>query len=176
MGLLGKYTTYVGGVATSAHKLLSKLFPAGPFATLVANGDEVGAQKAIITIATAPVVNGVGGIQPSDGIQQGDMGMFPNGVLLGFGGSPDVSTVKWTNPGDPANPYVPDVSSPGPGKTEGTDKNVDPGISIADVAATSTTEDPAGQNVRNPVNDGPAIYANNTLGAPQKLGDSGGNV
>lgn len=185
MGLLGKYTSYVGGgAATSAHKLLSKLFPAGPFATQVTQGDEKGAQAIVQATATAPVSNGIGGVQPSDGVQAGDLGMFPKGVDLSFAGRtldppnapPDVASVAWKNPGDPANAYVPDVTSPGPGLTAGTDKNVDPQISVADVQQTSTTEDPSGQNLRNPVNDGPAVASASTIGKQQPLGDSGGNV
>ncbi len=174
MGLLGKYTTYVGGIATDAHKMLTRLFPASPFAAPLTSGDEKAAQKMVIDVATAKVQNGVGGIQPSDGVQQGDLGMFPTGVRLGFGDSPNVTEVQWTNPGDPANPYHADPSSPGPGKTDGKDKTTDPGLKPGDLP--STDSDPAGQNLRNPANDGPAIYSNNTLGKPQKLGESGGNV
>jgi hypothetical protein len=184
MGLLGKYTTYVGGVATSAHTLLSKLFPNAPFAAQLSNADEVATQKIIAATATAKVVAGVGGLRPSNGQQQGDLGMFPQGVDLSFAGGnlsppnspPNVSTVKWTKAGDPANPYIPDISSPVDLGTEGSDKNVDPGISVAEAQSIATTEDAAGQNLRNPTNDGPAIYGNNNIGSPQKLGDSGGNV
>lgn len=177
MGLLGKYTTYVGGVATDAHKLLTKLFPNNPFAVPLTQGDEVAAQKLVIAVATAKVdVNGVGGLQPSDGLQVGDLGMFPTGVDLSFGAAPDVSTVKWTQAGDPANPYIPDITSPPNGGTDGSDKNVDPAISVADAQAIATTEDTRGDDLRNPINDGPKVYNNNTIGAPQKLGDSGGNV
>jgi len=177
MGLLGKYTTYVGGVATDSHKLLSKLYPAGPFAAQVTSGDEKAAQQVVIALATANVdSNGVGGLQPANGLQAGDPGMFPTGVRLGFGDAPDVTQVSWKNPGDPANPYVPDITSPGPGKTDGKDKSVDPQLSVQDMRAIATTEDPAGQNLRNPSNDGPAIYKSNTIGSPQRLGDSGGNT
>lgn len=176
MGQLGKYTTYVGGSATDAHKLLSKLYPASPFAVPLTAGDEAAAQAIVQTIAVAKVVKGVGGIQPSDGVQAGDLGMFPNGVKLGFGDSPDVTQVKWVNPGDPASPYIPDVTSPGPGKTQGRDKVVDPTSTVPGIIAESTTDDVVGQNLRDPSNDGPAIYKNNTLGNPQKLGDSGGNI
>ena len=181
MGLLGRYTTYVGGVATDARKLLSKLFPAGPFAKEVTAGDEKAAQKVIAATATAVVVNGVGGLRPSNGIQSGDMGMFPNGVDLSYSAKtlpadqfPDVSKVKWKSPGDPGDAYIPDITSPGPGKTDGRDKAVDPGVGSKDVPRTSS--DPAGQNLRNPVVDGPAIYNNNTIGSQQKPGESGGNV
>lgn len=193
MGLLGKYTTYVGGAATAAHTLLSTLFPNAPFASQLANGDEVKAQAAVIAVATSNPgadPNG-GGLQPVGGIQAGDLGMFPVGVDLTFAGSlvsapnspPDVASVKWTNPGDPANGYMPDVTSPtaGPGHTLGTDKTGDPTATIPQLTAESTVgdgfgEDPAGQDLRNPVNDGPAVAKNNTIGAPQVLGDSGGNV
>jgi hypothetical protein len=176
MGLLGRYTTYVGGAATKAHTMLSKLFPAGPFATPLSNGDETTAQALVQAAATANVSNGVGGLQPANGQQAGDLGMFPQGVDMSYGAAPDVTTVKWTNPGDPANPYTPDITSPGPGRTDGKDKDVDPQLSISDIQATATTEDTAGQNLRNPVKDGPAIYTNNTIGQKQVPGDSGGNV
>lgn len=184
MGVLGRYTTYVGGVATDAHKLLAKLFPASAaYPTMQAMqgdlpaGNEAAAQAVIQKNATANVdATGVGGLRPANGLQQGDLGMFPTGVQSGYGGSPDVATVKWQNAGDPANPYAPDITSPGPGKTDGKDKNVDPKISIQDLQEFSTTEDTAGQDLRDPSADGPAIYGNNTIGSPQKLGDSGGNV
>lgn len=186
MGLLGRYTTYVGGVATDAHKLLSRLFPNGPLATPLAAGDETAAQVIVQKAATAdpgPDPNG-GGIQPAHGIQQGDLGMFPTGVDMTFAGSllsppnspPDVSKVKWTKAGDPANPYVPDITSPPDLGTEPSDKNVDPGISVSDARAIATTEDPADANLRNPVLDGPAVSGNNTIGKKQTMGDSGGNV
>lgn len=175
MGLLGKYTTYVGGVATDAHKLLAKLYPDSPFAVPLTAGDEVAAQNLVKATATANVnAQGVGGLLPANGVQQGDLGMFPNGVPLGFGASPDVTAVAWTNPGDPSNPYFPDITSPGPGKTDGKDKATNPNLATTDVPHTNS--DPAGQDLRVPLASGPAIYSNNTLGNPQKLGDSGGNA
>lgn len=188
MGLLGKYTTYVGGTPTAAHTLLSTLYPAGPFAPMLSNGDEKAAQAVVIAIASSDPgddPNG-GGIQPAHGIQAGDLGMFPTGVDLTFEGRtltppnspPDVASVKWVNPGDPANGYVPDITSPtaGPGHTEGTDKTGDPTATLPQIVAESTTSDPADQNLRNPIKDGPAIYGSNAVGSPQPLGDSGGNV
>lgn len=172
MGLLGRYTTYVGGAATEAHKLLSKLFPAGPFATAVTQGDELAAQAIVKAAATAKVDSqGVSGLQPSDGIQAGDKGMFPTGVDLTFGTAPDVSAVKWTKAGDPANPYAPDITSPGPGKTEGLDKSVDPQISADDI-----NPNPSIADTKNPSVLGNTVFRNNTIGTAQKPGDSGGNV
>lgn len=184
MALMGRYTTYVGGAASDAHKLLGKLFPASAdYPTVQAlqgalpSGDEAAAQAVIQANATANVDGaGVGGIQPANGFQKGDLGMFPTGVQRGYGDSPDVTTVKWTNAGDPANPYAPDITSPGPGKTDGKDKDVDPGISIADIQEFSTTQDPGGENLRNPSIDAAAIYGNNFIGQPQVPGDSGANV
>ncbi len=185
MSLMGRYTTYAGGFASDSHKLLSRLFPASadyPTAKALqeaaASGDEVAAQVVIQANATANVdpATGIGGIQPANGFQKGDMGMFPTGVQRGYGDSPDVTTVKWNVAGDPANPYAPDITSPGPGKTDGKDKDVDPGISIADIQEFSTTQDPAGENLRNPTIDAAAIYGNNFIGQPQIPGDSGANV
>jgi hypothetical protein len=42
----------------------------------------------------------------------------------------NIETVKWSKAGDPANPYLPDISSPGPGLTDGVDKKSDPQISV----------------------------------------------
>jgi hypothetical protein len=180
MGQLGKYTTYVGGGAKASHTLLSKLYPNSPLAAPLSNGDETKAQQIVQAIAVSnpgPLPNG-GGIQPASNFQAGDLGMFPTGVNLAYARSPDVSKVKWTNPGDPANGYIPDISSPsaGPGHTEGTDKTSDPTGTIPQIQQDSTNSDAAGQNLRNPVLDGPAIDAVNTIGTPLKLGDSGGNV
>ncbi len=177
MGLLGKYTTYVGGVATSAHTLLATLFPTNPFASMLSNGDEKKAQAAVIAVATSNPgadPNG-GGIQPVGGIQQGDLQMFPTGVDLTFGGSPDVSKIVWNNPGDPANGYIPDITSPtaGPGYTQGTDKTGNPTGTIPEIVALATNEDPSGQGTADPSSDGPAIYKNNTIGQPQTPGSSG---
>lgn len=43
----------------------------------------------------------------------GDIQMFPNGVDFKFGTAPNLSDTSLKNAGDPANPYMPDVSSPG---------------------------------------------------------------
>jgi len=199
MGLLGRYTTYVGA-ANAAHTLLAKLFGGPGRDPFTSNGAPIKEQDAQVMVqawATAdPNAQGQSGLQPSKGIQQGDPNMFPNGVDMTFAGSllqapnapPDVSTVKWTNPGDPANPYIPDITSPGPGLTGGTDKTVDPQISISDIeqpfsaptdgsASTSgfaTNSDPSYRNIENPVSEGPAVASNNKIGSKTTLGSSGG--
>jgi hypothetical protein len=188
MGQLGRYTTYVGGGASPAHALLATLYPSNPLAKMLSNGDEIEAQKAVLAVATSDPgldPNG-GGIQPKGGTQAGDLGMFPTGVDLTFKGSPDISKVKWAHPGDPANGYIPDITSPtaGPGHTAGADKTGDPTGTIPQLVATATTEDPGSQTApfneaqgtRDPSNVGPSVSGNNKLGQPQTPGNSGGNV
>jgi|SRR5581483_765442 len=177
MGQLGRYTTYVGGGASPTHALLATLYPNSPFASMLSNGDEKKAQALIQGIATSdpgPDPNG-GGLQPKGGIQAGDLGMFPSGVDLTYGGAPDVSKVKWAKPGDPANGYIPDVTSPtaGPGHTQGTDKTGDPTGTIPQIQVEATTEDPSEQGLADPSKNGPAIYKSSTIGQPQIKGNSG---
>ena len=43
----------------------------------------------------------------------GDKQMFPSGVDLKFKNAPDLADTSLKNAGDPANPFMPDVSSPG---------------------------------------------------------------
>ena len=182
----GKYTVYAPP-ANDKNTLLNKLFHSGdavekpPTQDLV--GKESDARLAILAIATAPVVAGVGGIQPSDGVQAGDLGMFPAGVNLDFSGKlatvqpPDTTEgkdVKWTKAGDPANAYMPDISSPGPGKTEGTDKDVDPGIAAKDIKPNYVAGGP-NTGTRDPSVTDPKVIAANILGVSGKLGDSGAN-
>ena len=79
--------------------------------------------------------------------------------------------VVWKKPGDPANSYVPDLSSPGPGKTEGIDKNVDPEIKSTDI---KPTFDPtrASVNTTSPSETGSRVYDGNLLGKDQPYGKS----
>lgn len=68
----------------------------------------------------------------------GDPSMFPTGVDMTYGAAPNITDVKWKNAGDPANPWVPDLSSPGPSGGESVNvdpksKDKDPGLSAADV-------------------------------------------
>lgn len=182
----GKYTKYAPD-ATTAHTLLNKLFRttntqvAPPTQDLV--GKELQARAAVIALATAKVVQGVGGLQPSDGVQQGDPMLFPQGVNIDFSGKlasiqpPDTSEGKdvvWKNPGDPANSYMPDITSPGPGKTSGLDKTVDPQIAVKDIKPNYVAGAP-GTGTESPTTSIPKIGTNDTIGNVEKLGDSGGN-
>ena len=202
MGSLGRYTTYAGA-KTAAHKMLAKLFAGtsanpAPFAACDPPPFTTTTAQAVVqAFAVAPVdTSGVGGIIPSSGPQQGDTQMFSTGVDLTFAGGtagtapdgspmvPDVSTVAWKSPGDPANPYFPDPTSPGPGNPY---QETNPGIpwtgtnSIEEAIAftsdgsivSALADDAAGSNVLNPVTTGPVIGADGAPGTAQTLGKSG---
>lgn len=185
----GKYTSFVGGGApTAAHNMLSKLYPHGPLAEFVKNADEQNALAEALARATANVdANGVGGLLPADGIQKGDATTLGT-VDLKFGNSPDLTLVKHAtadspsgnSAGGPANAYVPDITSPGPGKTDGTDKVDDPGIGINDLPGSEGyVPGGPGTGTRNPVLKAAAIVQHSVLGDTSsnaaKLGDSGAN-
>ena len=180
-----RYTVF-SPPASAKNTLLKKLFASNadqaslPPQMVMDPGKETETLAAIRTLATAPVVNGVGGLLPADGIQQGDPAMFPTGVDITFAGRtldspngpPDVQNVKWTNPGDPANPYVPDISSPGPGKTDGVDKSVDPQITPEDIKPTYIVGQP-NSATRQPMVTGAKIAAtNNGLDSQLTKGNS----
>lgn len=173
----GKYTVYAPP-ASDKNTLLNKLFNSkdavvkSPTQDLV--GKENDARAAIIAIAQA-------NLTPAH--QQGDLGMFPNGIDLDFSGQSasiqppntvEGKDVTWTRAGDPANSYIPDISSPGPGKTEGLDKSEDPKIAAKDIkpnyvpgAPNTGTKSPTATNAK--------VVAANVLGVNGKLGDSGAN-
>jgi len=44
---------------------------------------------------------------------KGDLQMFPEGVDMAYGAAPTLADAQQNRVGDPANPYVPDLSSPG---------------------------------------------------------------
>lgn len=139
----GRYTAYVP-VASPKNELLSKLFnaksPQGDIYGKAYQTDLNAAAKAIVELAT----DNDKGLLPAGGTQTGDINMFPSGVKVDFSAAPNTADVKWdsakfspngvvTNSGGPANAYVPDLSSPGAGKTQGVDKDTNPNISAADI-------------------------------------------
>jgi hypothetical protein len=169
MSAEGKYTVYAPPM-NEKNLLLNKLFRsndpalAPPTQDLV--GQEQAARAAVIAISKPA-------LQPAH--QTGDAGMFPQGVDLNFVGSPDLSTVGWVNAGDPANPYAPDISSPGPGKTNGTDKNVDPQLSATDLKPNYVPGAPK-TGTKSPSTASPKVFAANELGTDTPDGDSGANI
>ena len=135
----GRYTKYVP-VASERNQLLAKLFNdrAGDKGNIYGKTyqtDPVEAAATVVARATAKVEAGVGGLIPKEGKQQGDLDMFPSGVSFQYNDEkvPDLEKIKWAKAGDPANAYVPDVTSPGPGKTDGTQKDKDPELTVADL-------------------------------------------
>jgi len=119
----GRYTTYIP-VKSSRNDRLSKLFKNSGDIYSDAESNAKAAEAAVATRNTA--VTG-----------KGDVDLFGNGVDLTYGVAtetvPNTTEVAWTKAGDPANPYVPDLSSPGPGRTDGTEKDVDPGLMTTDI-------------------------------------------
>lgn len=165
----GKYTQYAPP-ASDKNTLLNKLFHSNDATEKPIVQDLVGkeddARKAILDIAKAQ-------LQPAH--QAGDLGYFPSGVDLNFAGAPKTEDVKWALAGDPANPYAPDITSPGPGKTNGSDKSQDPQIKTTDLKPTYVPGAP-GTGTKSPAATNAKVVAANLLGVAGKLGDSGGNV
>jgi len=165
----GKYTVYAPP-ANEKNTLLNKLFHSSdpvsrsPYQDLV--GKETDARNQITATANELLV-------PSH--QAGDLGHFPTGVDLDYKSAPNVPDVKWNVAGDPANPYVPDITSPGPGKTEGSDKSSDPEIKTTDIKPVYVPGAP-GTGTKSPTVTSAKIVAANLLGFDAPKGDSGGNV
>lgn len=165
----GKYTKYAPP-ASDKNVLLNKLFHSGDAIEKPIVQDLVGkesdARDAIVAIAKA---------QLTPAHQAGDLGYFPAGVDLNFAAAPKTEDVKWTVAGDPANSFAPDITSPGPGKMNGSDKSVNPQIKVADLKPTYVPGAP-GTGTKSPAATNAKIVAANLLGVVGKLGDSGGNV
>lgn len=130
----GRYTTYLP-VKSAKTDRLSKLFKGGLSGLYDGKEGNSEAAKAAVDVAKK-VLSG-----------QGDKDMFGNGVDLGFGVNngtvPNTADVKWTKAGDPANGYTPDISSPGPGKTEGVEKDADPKILPEDIKPNFDSKNPS---------------------------------
>jgi hypothetical protein len=118
----GRYTTYLPTSNPSKRVYLNKLFKGGMSALYEGATTNAEAATAAVNRAVTELSKGIG-----------DVDLFGNGVSMKFENAPDTTTVEWKNPGDPANPYVPDLSSPGPGKTEGVDKDTNPQIETTDI-------------------------------------------
>jgi hypothetical protein len=126
-------------------------------------GQEAAAHKAVIEIAKQY-------LQPK--AQFGDPMIFPNAVMMDFSAAPNIADVKWTNPGDPANPYMADLTSPGPLKTGGKDRDVDPKIAASEVKPNYVPGAPD-TGTKSPATVGSNIYTANELGTTSQMGASG---
>lgn len=164
----GKYTVYAPP-ATAKNTLMNKLFKGNstienPLADLV--GKENEARAKIVSIAKQYLT-------PDH--TEGDPGLFPNGVNLDYSGdpngvsAPDFTKVKWTNPGDPANGFTPDPTSPGPGSVDPMDKNVDPGISPQDIAGPGYVPGGPGTGTKSPTQTSKKVHDDTELGVQTKL-------
>lgn len=172
----GKYTQYAPP-SSEKNTRLNKLFKSNDstLKPIVQDlvGQEIKVREAVIEIAKAK-------LQPAK--QDGDISMFPQGVDMNYtyasvdpAAAPNIEKVEWKNAGDPANPYMPDVSSPGPGNTDGVDKSVNPEIKTVDVKPNYVPGAP-GTGTKSPVSTNAKIIAANVLGIEAKKGDSGGNI
>lgn len=119
----GKYTVYAPE-SNEKNNMLGRLFPASPTSGFVGKENDYRA-----------VVTATGNQYLLPDTAAGDK-YFGPGVDLNYGNAPEIlagAEGAWKAPGDPATSFFPDLSSPGPGKTDGTDKNSDPGIKSSDV-------------------------------------------
>lgn len=158
----GKYTIYAP-ISNDKNNLLSKLFPSSPTSGFV--GKEVDYRNIVVNQGNSFLKNG---LQPGDSY-------FGNGVNMDYSGAPDIlmgADGAWTKSGDPANSFSPDLSSPGPGKTDGTDKSADPELKSSDIKPNYV---PGGPNTGT---KNPAVYAQKIasqilgVGSKTKLGSS----
>lgn len=156
----GKYTIYAPE-SNAKNNLLSKLFPSSPTSAFVGKENDY---RSIV------IKSGNDNLKPS--FQSGDS-FFGPGVSLDYSESPNVlasADNAWKNPGDPANAFSPDLTSPGPGNTDGIDKNVNPEIKSSDVKPSYV---PGGPNTgtKNPAEYAKKIAAQ-MLGVNSKMGSS----
>ena len=178
---LGKYTRYAP-VANDKNNLLNELFKGNvkepnPLVDLV--GKEVDARN-------QTVARGKEFLTPTH--TGGDPAMFPKGVNLDFSGDPAGGTtapdftegvdVVWEQAGDPANPFTPDLRSPGPGSTSAPSAEnlqTNPEITVKDIKGEGYVPGAPGTGTRSPSKTGPLVYKGVTLGENSTLGKSGGN-
>ena len=156
----GKYTVYAPE-SNAKNNLMSKLYPESPTSGFVGKEKEYRA---------AVVSTGNSYLAPSS--TSGDAFFGPK-VSLNYENSPDIlagADGAWKNPGDPANSFTPDVSSPGAGKTDGVDKSSDPGIKSIDIKPNYVPGGPA-TGTRSPTSYAKKI-GSLMLGGGTKMGTS----
>lgn len=165
----GKYTTYAPSAAPK-NTLLNKLFKgnstiSNPLVDLVGKESDARAQ----TVETAKAL-----LTPAK--QQGDAGYFPNGVNMTYTGdengveAPDLTKVKWQHASDPANPYMPDPTSPGPGTVDPQSRDADPKIAVEDVKGQGYVPGAPGTGTKSPTATAPAVKEHSELGTQGALG------
>ena len=182
----GKYTTYVPPKSTR-RSFFEKLFKGSgkEWVPTVGSTDEtppfVGLDQAQAAKAAAKAGNEIMRATLNGGITAGDLNQFPMGVDLSYSGKvatiqpPDTEAGKddaWSRPGDPANSYVPDLTSPGPGKTLGIEKDLDPKIASSDIKPNYVPGAPD-TGTKSPSTVSGKVYDANTLGTDLPKGQSG---
>jgi len=155
----GKYTTYV---PVNRRALLEKMFKGDddispPYYGMTQDEALKAANKAGDDILRAGATDGyVDTVTYGAGTGKVDL-TYQNRVADPT--ALEVENVTWGKAGDPANPYVPDITSPGPGKTDGVDKADDPKITITDVKPNYVKS----ANTASPSDEAKVIYDNNKL-------------
>jgi len=126
----GRYTTYTPLETESKNRYEKRL---------AMFNNKAPAEKGLIYVGDTPAARAQKVVERAvSAYEQIDKGIFPGGadeVNKSFGGAPDITKVTWASAGGaggPANPYAPDITSPGPGKALGTDKSTNPNLSILD--------------------------------------------
>ncbi len=185
----GRYTVYVPK-KSARRNFLEKIFKGdgSDFVPTVGSIQHappfIGMDQTDAIQAAAKFGNEILRATATDGITPSDPGMFPEGVDLKFTGRgsgvdiPDTAAGKdglWNRPGDPANSFVPDITSPGPGKTGGLDKDVDPKIKSSDIKPNAIIGGP-NTGTKSPSTVAGKIYEAQTLGTFLNKGKSGGDV
>lgn len=121
----GKYGQYgakqIGSQYDAKNKLMALLYPEAPYAGL----DETAAREKVLN-TSGPLLTS--GVQNQAGPHDTLGGMD---IDMNYIAAPDLKDVKWTKPGDPVNPYVPDTRSP-LGGSDAEDKVPDPGTDLAE--------------------------------------------
>lgn len=112
----GKYSLYVSRRDAKSH-LYERLFPGTQKITPPYKGLSQGQAVTVANDMGDKYLRG-----GDSGVQQGDP-MTMGNVAIDYSGAPDTAKIEWKNPGDPINGYLPDITSPGPGKVAGTDKD-----------------------------------------------------
>ena len=133
----GKYTNYAP-VASGRNARLGKLFVGtdttkNPFAVYVETGNAEGAREALLNgdgenfavgakALLQPAVQDSGNAEASlfggKTVNLDYSGGFPDGNGITVPNTAEGHDVVWAAAGDPVNPFMPDLRSPGPGSTD----------------------------------------------------------
>jgi hypothetical protein len=191
----GRYTNYAP-TASGRNTLLGKLFKgnstiSNPYAKFVETGDTDGARRALLA-GDGDFANNLG--KGAAALLQPDVQDSGSAEVSTFAGKavnldytgdanditiPDLPKVGWKEAGDPANPYMPDIRSPGPGQTDAksaANLQSDPDIKPADVKGEGYVPGQPGESTaRSPQGAQTAVRSGAKLGTNSPLGKSSEN-